>query len=473
MADCFITRRGYGSSGGGSTTIVTPEKLGYVSDAILFFDGRYNSPTAHISNGSYWIDLVSNSMISRKVNGGADLIGEEYYIKQSGANTSLLIPDNLTYDNFTIDLFLEITGGTTAENDILANFNSSGFGILTENGELKANIYSTSTHYLYTDGFSYAQNTKYLATVTYDGQVYSFYVDGVLIGIVELSNNYRKPLVSTYLGCSGTGGDANGSYNFYRLGIYDRALTAAEVLQNYNRDKYRYVDGNTDDIGSGDVPTPVSNVRSVIASATEYTGSDYPTVVKTFDEIKSEISTFLGVSSETVSGADCYYFNSSKKLGWGFTSGYMYIVLNGSVGQQVRFVTGGAGGLTLHYKDTNTFVFSDDRGFYFITRDESGGFMSAWHYLGEEAYVFTEDSLSAYPTTNTTIYNYGFGTGFVTTMLAPMINPDTNKVIPYLYLVPLVGGTHSTSYFIQDADNNIYKVLVYNSKQMFAVKVST
>lgn len=246
--DCFITRRGYVNSRGGSITAVTPEKLGYVSDAILFFDGRYNSPVAHVNNGSYWIDLVGNSLMSRKVSGRVGLIGEEYYIKQSGADTSLLIPDNLTYNNFTVDLFFEITGGTTVENDILANFNSSGFGILTENSQLKANIYSTSDHYLYTDGFNYTQNTKYLATITYDGQIYSFYVDGALIGTVELSNNYRKPLVSTYLGCSGTGGDANGSYNFYRLGIYDRALTATEVLQNYNRDKYRYVNGNADDI---------------------------------------------------------------------------------------------------------------------------------------------------------------------------------------------------------------------------------
>lgn len=250
MADCFITRRGYvNSSGGGSASTATPEKLGYVSDAVLFFDGRYNSPVAHVNNGSYWIDLVDNSLISRKVSGGVDLIGNECYIKQSGADTSLLIPDNLTYDNFTVDLFFEITDGTTAENDILANFDSSGFGILTENGKLKANIFSTSEHYKYTDGFDYSQNTKYLATVTYDGQIYSFYVNGALIGTVALSNNYRKPVVSTYLGCSGIGGDANGSYNFYRLGIYDRALTATEVLQNYNRDVYRYVNGNIDDIG--------------------------------------------------------------------------------------------------------------------------------------------------------------------------------------------------------------------------------
>lgn len=221
----------------------------------------------------------------------------------------------------------------------------------------------------------------------------------------------------------------------------------------------------------GDTPAlPVSNVRSVVASATEYTGSDYPTATKTFDEITNEISAFLGVSPETVSGTKCYYFNPAKKLGWGFANGTMYIILNGSIKQRVNFVTSGAGGLTLHYKDANTFIFSDDRGFYIITRDEGNKFMSAWHYMGEETYIFTDDSDAS---RLSTIYNYGFGTNFVTTMLAPMINPDTNKVVPYLYLVPLVGGTHSTSYFIQDTDNNVYKVFIYNSEQMFAIKVST
>ena len=471
MADCIITRRGYGSSGG-STAIVTPEKLGYVSDAILFFDGRYNSLSNHIANGSYWIDITNNILAQRNnINSGTDLISNDYYIKQTGVASSFKIPTNFNFDAFTIEVFVEITNdGGTGENDIFDNYKSAGFGIYTENNKLCASIHNNSNYSIIET--NYTLNTKYLITITYDGQVFSFYLNGVLVNTTEVSN-YKKATKYPYLGSYDGSNCASGAYNYYRFGVYNRALTTTEIIQNYNKDVYRYVDGNTDDIGSGDTPTPTSNVRSVIASATEYTGSDYPTVIKTVDEMKSDISTFLGVSSETVDGSDCYYFNATKKLGWGFANGYMYIVLNGSVGQQVRFVTGGAGGFTLHYKDANTFVFSDDRGFYIITRDESDDFMSAWHYLGEEAYVFTDDSSSAYPTTNTTIYNYGFGTGFVTTMLAPMINPDTNKVIPYLYLVPLVGGTHSTSYFIQDADNNVYKVFVYNSKQMFAVKVST
>lgn len=46
--DCFITRRGYVNSGGSSSK-VTPEKLGYVSGANAFFDGRWNTPYGHVS----------------------------------------------------------------------------------------------------------------------------------------------------------------------------------------------------------------------------------------------------------------------------------------------------------------------------------------------------------------------------------------------------------------------------------------
>ena len=44
-------------------------------------------------------------------------------------------------------------------------------------------------------------------------------------------------------------GDTNfavGAYNFYRLTAYSRALTAAEIAQNYEKDVKRYVDGEPD-----------------------------------------------------------------------------------------------------------------------------------------------------------------------------------------------------------------------------------
>lgn len=226
---------------GGETKEITSESLGYVSGAKLFFDGYYNYVSKHADNGVAWVDIVGCNVMNRNsANSYADLIGTDHYIKQSGAASALHIPDKLGYDNFTAELFAEITGGNTNENDILANFQSSGFGILTEKGKIKACMYAQSSYH-YTEGFTYSQNTKYLMTITYNGQTLSQYVNGELVETLDIPlENYKKPVVDTYLGCSGSGGDAYGTYNFYRFAVYDKALTAAEVMANYNTDVLRF-----------------------------------------------------------------------------------------------------------------------------------------------------------------------------------------------------------------------------------------
>ncbi len=226
---------------GGETKEITSESLGYVSGAKLFFDGYYNYVSKHADNGVAWVDMVGCNVMNRNsANSYADLIGTDHYIKQSGAASALHIPDKLEYDNFTAELFAEITGGNTNENDILANFQSSGFGILTEKGKIKACMYAQSSYH-YTEGFTYSQNTKYLMTITYNGQTLSQYVNGELVETLDIPlENYKKPVVDTYLGSSGSGGDAYGTYNFYRFAIYDKALTAAEVMANYNTDVLRF-----------------------------------------------------------------------------------------------------------------------------------------------------------------------------------------------------------------------------------------
>lgn len=496
MADCFITRRGYVNSGGDKPS-ATVEKSTVSFTANITATSKYTVEYKTLYDTAPAFELYINDELkgtySTVTNNAvvidlADLALSISKAKVVIKSTSYYVGISRVYS----DGFMSMTADTitTDDGDITASADSyrSGCnpyyafdGSTSTSSYWLANTKTTPT-WLQIQ-FPTAKVLKsfvmYKAHAQYDDCVKAFTLQGSNDGssYVDLGSYvFSEQLVEVFSKAFEVNNNtAYTTYRFYITSANNYPMIN-EILMFFDGDVNIINELSIVNMGDGSEnnnDTPVSNVRAVIASATEYTGSDYPTVVKTFDEIKSEISTFLGVSSETVSGADCYYFNSSKKLGWGFTSGYMYIVLNGSVGQQVRFVTGGAGGFTLHYKDNNTFVFSDDRGFYIITRDESDDFMSAWHYLGEEAYVFTDDSSSAYPTTNTTIYNYGFGTGFVTTMLAPMINPDTNKVIPYLYLVPLVGGTHSTSYFIQDADNNVYKVFVYNSKQMFAVKVST
>ena len=234
--------------GGGEITEVTPESLGYTPGAKMFFDGIYNFPPKHATNGNTWVDMVNSQTMSRYTDGsGSGLIASNHYIKQAGIATAMKIPALIDYDRFTVELFVEITGGTTGEDDIVSCFDKAGFGIYTENGQLIASIRSESSASCLNIATAFTQNTPYGLAITYDGEAFKFYVNGALVGTKTLSD-YKKSAKNTYLGCLGAG-DTNftaGAYNFYRLAAYSKALTAAEIAQNYEKDVKRYVDGEPD-----------------------------------------------------------------------------------------------------------------------------------------------------------------------------------------------------------------------------------
>lgn len=251
--DCFITRRGYGSSGGGSITAVTPESLGYAVGAKMFFDGIYNFGQKHTDNGAYWIDIVSNAVMRRYLaDTGKLLLSDNHYVKEAGVDSALRIPVYFNSDHFTTELFFEITSDNTSENDIINNFDRAGFGLFTENNAIQFGIFNNSSNaYQYINGGSYEQNTKYHIVATYNGENVILYINGTMVGseILALAD-YKKSTKIPYMGCVGGGGSyySAGAYKFYRVAYYERALSQIEITQNYNKDVYRYVDGNTDNI---------------------------------------------------------------------------------------------------------------------------------------------------------------------------------------------------------------------------------
>ena len=95
-------------------------------------------------------------------------------------------------------------------------------------------------------GFTYTFNTNtfYFLTMTYDGANIKAYVNGVLIGTT--ANTFIINYVNTSVIIGGTGGGPGNSvaYNFdgkiYNVSMYNRGLTASEVLTNYTATKGRF-----------------------------------------------------------------------------------------------------------------------------------------------------------------------------------------------------------------------------------------
>jgi hypothetical protein len=92
-------------------------------------------------------------------------------------------------------------------------------------------------------------NTLYNITVTklVGSENYSFYLDGSIDGINTWTNPNQYRTTNTVLNNSATIGTSTQSPgnmywkgNIYQTQIYNRALTATEILQNYNATKSRY-----------------------------------------------------------------------------------------------------------------------------------------------------------------------------------------------------------------------------------------
>ena len=72
--------------GGGETVDITPTSLGYTPGAKMFYDGIYNFPPKHATNGNTWVDMVNSQTMGRYTDAaGSGLIASNHYIKQCKA----------------------------------------------------------------------------------------------------------------------------------------------------------------------------------------------------------------------------------------------------------------------------------------------------------------------------------------------------------------------------------------------------
>ena len=215
---------------------ITPEKLGYVSGAQYFFDGIYNFSNKHADIALAWIDIANDNVMTRT----AGNVYDDHYDKLSGSSSIFSVPA-ITYDNFTVEVVCTINSISTSECDIASNFDSSGFGIYTENGILHAVIRNNSD-YVGAELSSFSTGIKYAMQLVYDGITFTVYINGSVIGSYDVSlDSYRKSSRAFSLGGLVNGYYTGGAYNFYRFAVYDKALTAAEIAQNYNADIVRFI----------------------------------------------------------------------------------------------------------------------------------------------------------------------------------------------------------------------------------------
>jgi hypothetical protein len=223
---------------GSSDTIVGIQRfqIEKKSHATPFVNGTRSATQGLLDRTS--ISTINISNASFDSNAQMTFDGTDDYIEVP--NTNLPAPST----NLTMECVFQRDSGRTIINYGPSGFNTSknyGFECLGSNPALRSNINTSSGSTQIIGTTVINSNTKYYGAMTYDGSSVKLYVNGKLEASASKSGsilNSSTPSLNIGRKNSGNGEYINGEIPIVR--IYNRALTAAEVLQNYNAIKSRF-----------------------------------------------------------------------------------------------------------------------------------------------------------------------------------------------------------------------------------------
>lgn len=224
-----------------------------VENGLIYYLDAANR-ASYPGTGTAWNDLAGSGLSGSLVNGPSFNSANTGNIFFDGSNDFARVEYSpvISTAQFTVDCVLqENTPGTgltvtfrriVAWNDnvttvqfILAqSSNLRGFGIVRATGTRTPNYYIT--------GSGQMPNGIHHVVSTFNGTIYRMYRNGVLEGnapFVSAGAAIGTPSGSFFIGQRGdNAGYMSGS--IYQLKIYNRALSAEEVLQNYNAVRSRF-----------------------------------------------------------------------------------------------------------------------------------------------------------------------------------------------------------------------------------------
>ena len=126
----------------------------------------------------------------------------------------------------------------------LSNSNNQHYGVLVEattgkgiRMDVPNNI---GTRYGYDTNTNITGGQTYFVCCTWANSIFNVYLSGRLTTTGTAVSYTPAPITSINIGCNHFGSDKFWGGNIYCVQIYNRALSATEVAQNYNATKGRY-----------------------------------------------------------------------------------------------------------------------------------------------------------------------------------------------------------------------------------------
>ena len=211
-----------------------------VTDGLVLYLDAANTKS-YVSGSTTWNDLSRGGTNATLIDGPTFSSANGGAIVLDGVNDYVATSNIQTTSNFTYDFIFDTSNLTNSINELVKGtagyggqniaFHSTNSNILVASTNNSYFIYFTGYNWFTDRGLhNYTITMEYTATTTF-----KLYVDGVLRNTRSESNfNNFLPAFNSISYANGT------SYSAYLFRLYNRTLSAQEVLQNYNATKARY-----------------------------------------------------------------------------------------------------------------------------------------------------------------------------------------------------------------------------------------
>ena len=209
---------------------------GYATDGlILFLDGIDNTGNGHNSSATTWVDISGNG---HDYSIGTNTFGDDHLVCGSkGLQTSSALPSTYAY----MELVIENSGLETTTMFIIPSGNAY-CSFIAHSTKMMApnNTYGSYPRVdlsdIFTDKIQLSWPKEYQSNGTYN----KFYLNGQQEPTSNASGGNWAHTHLDYLFCYNSLTDNVYKGKVYAVRVYDRVITEAERIANYNMDKARF-----------------------------------------------------------------------------------------------------------------------------------------------------------------------------------------------------------------------------------------
>jgi hypothetical protein len=230
----------------------TKERFGIVRDGLVLHLDAGNTDS-YPGNGTTWTDLTTNGNNGTLTNGTTFDSANGGSILFDGTNDYVNLGSNSSYNlsnNFTLSCWVNPSQLGHGNGDELCSLATGSpapyisYGLeWMDTGRFRFSIGNTSNQFLnYLSNSTYSLNNWYNVVGTYDGSTIRLYVNNVLQNSTSVSTTVtysaNQMTVGTWFYDISPSNALTGRISHVK--IYNRALTASEIQQNFNATRGRY-----------------------------------------------------------------------------------------------------------------------------------------------------------------------------------------------------------------------------------------